>query len=270
MFEYIADRNSRITKINDDKNKKPYNLRGSTRYDIEASCMSRRYHEAHNIQNSIITEYLSTAVCKNGIVLDIGCGTANDGIEILSRNLTINYVGIDYSKYMLNEASRKLEREIINQRCLLLNYDFRNLSYKNILSELKIRNFSTHIICIISSMVLHHYDHPIRLKLYSLIHELLTPEGLFLLTDLFTNSIYLNNQMALEQEISDISNSIQQLRSYDLIEDSKTTLSVHHYRNDNRPSILLDEQNNLLDCGFAKTDIVYRHGQLSVSVAKKE
>lgn len=246
----------------------PYCLLGAKRYDIEGSCMSQRYKEAHKIQNSIVCNTCEISTCEKPVVIDFGCGTGTDGIDILSKNRRAIYIGIDSSTHMLNIAKKKFEQKFTD-RYVFLNLDFQQLTFEYLLSKLKTIDFNLDINCIISSFVLHHYSIETRQNFYNLVFKLLQKDGIFILTDLFKNSIDICNQLALDQEVSEIKEAIEILEQKGLSENDNSTLSIKHYLNKNRPSLLLRESEMLLNNGFDCSDVTYRNGQIGVIVANR-
>lgn len=256
----------RIDNYNSDHD--PFSLEGSLMYDQEASCISDRYKEAHLIQNSVIIRML-TNNNKNSVILDFGCGTGSDGLEILTEISNAIYVGLDSSEYMLKIALKKFDNNKLKSRSFFLRSDFRDLTTDLLIAELGLAMINQEISCIISSLVLHHYNTETRLRFYDLVRSLLKNGGVFVLTDLFSNSVSICNQIALDQELQDISKTIIKLEKNGLKQSFDTTISKHHYLHANQPVSLLNESFILTNCGFKNVDIVYRHGQLGVLVIKK-
>ncbi|WP_312092153.1 class I SAM-dependent methyltransferase [Niallia sp.] len=85
--------------------------RGSSVYDNEQffeNYRARRNRESspnNRIERPILYELL--AEIKGKSILDLGCGDANFGIELLEKGAK-NYVGVEGSKRMYEEASRHL------------------------------------------------------------------------------------------------------------------------------------------------------------------
>jgi SAM-dependent methyltransferase len=250
---------------NSDNN--PYSLEGSTFYDIEAAFISDRYKEAHRIQNSIVINALNNI--PNPVIIDFGCGTGSDGLEILSKLSTSHYIGIDSSIYMLQVASKKFEKEILSSRSLFIKQDIRNLTNDWLLKELSSSMIITEISCIISSLVLHHYSIETRVRFYKLAFQLLKNNGVFLLTDLFSNAINICNQFALDRELNDVRDTINKLENQGIHTNGFTTISPYHYIYQNHPYDLLNETTILVDIGFNKIDVIFRSGQLALLIISK-
>lgn len=250
-------------------NNDPFGLWGAERYDIDASCMSLRYQKAHAVQNDAVSR-IANNFAKFTVAVDFGCGTASDGLDILSNNNNTFYVGIDSSKYMLKRASKKFNENNLSSRSLFLHNDFQAITSGDLLTNLRSRNINPKIQCVMSSLMLHHYCNDSRRAFYRLVLELLDEGGILILTDLFTNTINICNQIALDQEVSEVSESISRLGARGLSTVGDTTLSVDHYLNENSLDTTRAEFNLLTRAGFKSVDIVYRDAQLAVIVALKE
>ena len=112
--------------------------------------------------NSMIKE----KVIFNGNVADLGCGTG-ELIERLSKEISHNFIGIDYSPEMLEQARLRLSG--INNAELRLG-ELEHLPMKN-----------KEIDTVIMNMVLHHISQP-ELPIAEA-YRVLKPEGLFILSD---------------------------------------------------------------------------------------
>jgi ubiquinone/menaquinone biosynthesis C-methylase UbiE len=88
----------------------PYDWSGASRYDLDAQQMPPRYFLAHLIQNELVSAVLRSVSVTHPVVIDVGCGTASDALEILSSVETAIYVGVDRSDAMLTHATDKLAR----------------------------------------------------------------------------------------------------------------------------------------------------------------
>ena len=112
--------------------------------------------------NSMIKE----KVIFNGKIADLGCGTG-ELIERLSKGISHNFIGIDYSPEMLEQARLRLSGT--NNAELRLG-ELEHLPMKNEEIDTAIMN-----------MVLHHISQP-ELPIAEA-YRVLKPEGLFILSD---------------------------------------------------------------------------------------
>ena len=244
----------------------PYGRVGAAMYDIEASWICRRYKYAHRIQNEIVINVLKKAVAAKPVVIDLGCGTGNDGLYILTKMHRSIYCGIDYSKHMLRRAADKLCQQQLRNRSLLIQQDFRLMRPRDVCKSLTNVVLAPDICAVISALALHHYELDEKRRAYTLAYNLLPKGGLFVLVDLFSHSIQLCKELALREEIQDMHRALKHMAHPRI---QHTTLSERHYTEDNRPHILSDEITLLRTIGFKKLDHVYRRGQLSVIAAQR-
>ncbi|MDP2605452.1 MAG: class I SAM-dependent methyltransferase [Deltaproteobacteria bacterium] len=248
----------------------PFGPLGAARYDVDASRMPRRYKCAHKIQNELVINALRKSSAPKPTVLDLGCGTANDGFQILSKTTSAIYFGLDYSSHMIKRAEDKLARHGLKKRSLFLERDFRFVDACGLWAGFKKANLARQVSVVISALALHHYELAEKLHVYTVAYDLLQKGGLFVLTDLFSNSISSVADLALLKESLDVRISIKRLiGSKVTVSSNNTTLSVSHYTDENHPHILSDEIELLLKRGFENVDVVYRHGQLGVICAAK-
>jgi Methyltransferase domain len=249
---------------------RPFGRIGAARYDNDTRGMPRRYHVAHAIQNELVLRSLNISRSPHPVIVDLGCGTANDGLSLLSRAENAIYVGIDYSSHMLARAATKLTRGGYKSRNLLLDRDFRELTRDELVTCIEVAGLASEIRCVISAIALHHYDIREKRSVYQLAFNLLPKGGLLILSDLYTNSIGHSADWAWAKELFDIRNAVERLESRNKRKNNgPSTISEHHYREENRPQILTEEVSLLGKIGFAKIDVVYRNGQLGVLVIEK-
>jgi SAM-dependent methyltransferase len=243
----------------------PFDRIGAEHYDSDAQLMARRYKSAHRIQNELVCSSLSHASCGHLIVLDLGCGTGSDGIQILSNARNALYLGVDCSDHMLVQAEDKCLRQGLRKRCHFVRRDIRLLTLNNLLESSTFFKSSSGIACVITALVLHHYRPDEKRKIYRFSYDILPKDGLFVLTDLYLNSLKCCADQALRRELADVRNTIKRLGVSD--SDRHTTICERHYIEDNQPQILLSEIALLNEVGFGDVDIVFRSGQLAVLAA---
>jgi SAM-dependent methyltransferase len=246
----------------------PFGITGAERYDIDAQYMPSRYKHAHRIQNNLLLHTLQYEKSGNPVVVDLGCGTGTDGHILLSATDTTKYVGIDCSDSMLSRAYSKLHQFIVGNRAILAHRDILQVSVKEVMDYLSPYCIDN-VFCVISAFVLHHYTATEKHAIFRFIYALLPKNGYFILTDLFASEIRYCNDVALNQELSDI-RRIQQLNPRSIASCScDTTVSEHHYLVENRPHVLSDDIRLLHECGFLFVDVAYRSYQVGVIMARR-
>lgn len=248
----------------------PFGTVGASTYDDDAARMPTRYKRAHTIQNELVVNALRSnkALLGKKVVVDLGAGTSNDGLEILSRSPQAFYLGIDYSQPMVARAEEKMRLHGYAQRSAFLQCDFLTARLGDIMHELAETQMNNHVPVVISALALHHYELVEKHNAYKLAYDLLSPGGLFILTDLFTNGITGCANYAFQTEISDINVAVRKCGENATDDQQATTLSIEHY-NSNKPQKLAHEMRGLRECGFDCIDVAYRDGQLATLVAEK-
>lgn len=241
----------------------PFSKIGASAYDKDAAYMPRRYKTAHAIQNDLICSLLKKNA-KFSIVVDLGCGTANDGVDILSRIRNASYVGIDSSDDMLAVARRKFTQNSLQDRCLFIKCDFRSLNADDLRLALAARGLNSNISCVMSALTLHHYNAVEKRGIYSLMRSALAPGGYAIVTDLYSNSLEPCAHHALKTELEGVRKA---LRALGEIEKPHSTISIRHYLEENRPQPLSGDLEQMGGAGFKTADVVFRSGQLAVIAA---
>jgi ubiquinone/menaquinone biosynthesis C-methylase UbiE len=124
---------------------------------------------------------LSLSPVKNGYIklaelmpnnsrnlLDLGCGTGLELVEIYKRFPEIKVTGIDLTQKMLDKINEKFHNKSIK----LINADYFEYAFGKNLYDI-----------IISYETLHHYGHEEKTKLYKKIHNALIQEGQYIECD---------------------------------------------------------------------------------------
>lgn len=125
MFSIISSPSSENIRIN------PFGEEGAALYDCDVSRMPERYKQAHAVQNELVISALSChEETLHSVVVDLGSGTANDGLEILARSTSAIYVRIDNSLPMIDLAKAKMHRRGFNNRSVFLERSF--LAFNNV------------------------------------------------------------------------------------------------------------------------------------------
>lgn len=167
----------------------PFGRIGAAIYDHDASCMPRRYKYAHAIQNEIVRTALKNSSTANPVVVDLGCGTAADGIDILLKVGDAIYLGVDYSRHMLARAVDKFDRHSLQSRGLFLKRDLRFVTADDIYADFGNMILDRQISSVISALTLHHYELDMKAQVYKLAYDLLSARGMLVLTDLYSNTM---------------------------------------------------------------------------------
>jgi len=263
-----ADGNSSDADAGSTQTKRdPFDWAGAARYDLEYKKISRRYKYAHALQNRLVDCALRGGNSGAAIVVDLGCGTANDGLEILRSRRNAIYLGIDKSEAMLARARRKLRAADFGPRSILVKADVREITATELSSIAIAHGLVPYFRCLICTLFLHHYSDKERRAVYRMARKLLTDQGVLIVTDLYANSLPFCANQALLQEVRDVRLAIRRLGSSASGSDTPTTLSEQHYLAENKPAELGAELCLLRSEGFSQIDIPYRCGQLAILAA---
>jgi len=127
------------------------------------------------------------------VILDLGCGTGLELVEIYKRFPYINVTGIDISQKMLDKLREKFSEKNINLiKANYLEYDFGTNAYDTV----------------ISYQTLHHFEYEEKVKLYKKLLNALIPNGQYFECDymVFTQKeedfhFYENRRLRSEQGI---------------------------------------------------------------------
>ncbi len=122
-----------------------------------------------------LKQSMISAIEKNvqggSTILDMGCGTAMAAEDILLSANHYRYYGVDFSAWMVEEATKRLQR--FGPQAALMRFDFLKLD-QVVLPQLN---------AIISSLAIHHFNN--KQEIYALVRKLLpAPQGVFILSDL--------------------------------------------------------------------------------------
>lgn len=237
-------------------------------YEEEYDRMPQRYRQARDIQMTFVLSAARTTSFVPSIILDLGCGTARQGMDVLSGSRNTFYLGLDRSEAMLKYAARKLSGFAASARWKLVKADFGTVTPECIGAALESYHSLDQVTAVMSAFALHHLDPRTKRNVIELIRSVLPDGGRFVYADLFTNSIEECSRRALETELND-------LRQFEWADDGgrwhgrlPPTLCERHYINENKPLPLQQEIDLLHLSGFATVDIVCREGQLAVLVAE--
>lgn len=246
-----------------------FGRKGAGNYDFDAESMPDRYSTSHRIQNEIVLAHVRSEYDVWPAILDLGCGTAIDGVSLSKYASQVRYIGIDKSKSMLDVARNKMRWSPGFDQVKLHLGDLHFYTRHEKLQSIVSASFCTHIGAVIAAYVFHHYDRLYKETIFRRILELLPSGGVFVLTDLFSNQNAFCSDLCLEQEIQDIQRSArhQKNRNSESIEFS--TWTEDHYRHVNKPASLSEEIDLLRGAGFHSVDVVYREAQVAVVAAEK-
>jgi tRNA (cmo5U34)-methyltransferase len=180
-------------------------------------------------------------------VLDLGAGTGQFTWQILSRYPNASFTLVDLAPKMLDIARQRF-KGFSNSFDYIVD-DFRNLA--------DLREFDL----VISSLAIHHLDHPGKQALFKDIYASLKPTGLFINVDQIQAptpglreyywSAWLKNVRQNNAAEDQIQLSVQRRTTYD------------------KDALLADQLLWLQNAGFASVDIIYKDHFIGVFYAAK-
>lgn len=246
----------------------PFDTCDPAEYDEEYLRMPRRYKHARTIQNEIVCSGLRGSSAKPAVVVDLGSGTANDGLYILKNVGESFYLGIDRSSPMITRARDKMRNQGFDGRSVFLQQDFHITTIRDFKRHIRCLKIQGRVAIVMSVLALHHSERAAKLRVYRLAHQLLASGGRFVLTDLFSNNIMDCKQLALQKELSDVRSMKVRFANRSPAGIAASTMNEDHYVQSNKPMSLTLELDYLRESGFHLVDVVFRDGQLAVVVAE--
>lgn len=247
-------------------NSDPFGQLGADRYDIDSLYMAPRYSRAHAVQNQIVRECIRK---KNGPgwVIDFGCGTASDAVEILGKLKDSYYLGVDRASAMLRRATQKIRENGLADRATFVEADFTNANEASYFKAMNDLSDATRIDAIVCSFALHHCDKGERDRLYNFAKSFAGIGTVFVISDLFLASDGICNEVSISEELRDIRVAVENIRGTQALGPVATTVSESHYLMANKPTALMEEYQCLIGHGYCNVDIAFRDAQVGVLVA---
>jgi ubiquinone/menaquinone biosynthesis C-methylase UbiE len=189
--------------------------------------------------------------CKNGYVklaeaipanaaslLDLGCGTGLELVEIFKRNPEIKVTGVDLTKEMLD----KLNDRFSNKNITLINASYFEYDFGTNMYDVAI-----------SAETLHHFEHGDKVTLYEKIFNALAASGKYIECD----------YMVVNQEEEDFYYSeSKRLRKENGVEDGE----FYHY---DTPCTVDNQIAMLKKAGFRNVKEIWREESTTIVVAEK-
>lgn len=245
-----------------------FGAHGANRYDLDASVAPERYRIAQSVRNNLAMRLLGT-LPTNRIVVDLGCGTGTDGIDILYKAHDSAFVGLDSSPYMLDRARAKLQEANLSSRSIVFECNICAVASEQIREKLDKFDSHNYAGLVISAFTFHHFNPKEKANAFRLAYELVVAGGFLLLTDLYSSMVTECAEQALQMELSDIRDCQRQYECRYGPSIHPTTLSVEHYVEENHPTVLGDDIRQLAQVGFQDIDVVFKYGQVTIVVARK-
>jgi SAM-dependent methyltransferase len=267
-------------------------------YDHTVRMTDRAYDLIHNVTARTLDFWLSQRATKHSIdspvwILDVGCGTGTEAIQVLTKSPYYHIVCIDSSREMLDEFREKARRAFgnssANGRLVFAEMDFRERGWlDSSIAELAPGRSPNNFAAAMSVYALHHLLPDEKREVYRAIYQRLEVDSVFINSDLYAFSTPWLSELAQAEEESWIEQefgiSISQSDSMSAIRGANgirlRDAWLDHVRTENRPlpitskksaeiSESVSEEHLLCEVGYARVEVPARHYQSAVLVAVK-
>lgn len=180
-------------------------------------------------------------------VIDLGCGTGTVAKAIADRFPNAEILCLDISPKMIELATRKL--------CT-----YKNISY--IVGDFCTTSFETPFDVVVSSLALHHIESDgEKREFYTSIYNSLAPSGQFFNADVVLASSAFHQTINIYKWVEYMSKSVS-------MDEIQNKWLVAH-KNEDRPSVLIDQLKWLEQIGFTSIDVFWKYYNFSVYGGKK-
>jgi len=154
-------------------------------YDASIDLVVPAYSSMHAMVLDIMR---ASKVTTKGHILDVGSGSGADSISILKAFPRSRVCSLDLCKPIQDQHQRKLEslgkkQPSLLRRATLIWGDI--LDYCSKMDALLERSGGELYSAVVSSLVIHHFSHAEKMRVYRLAHCLLKPGGVLINADLF-------------------------------------------------------------------------------------
>jgi tRNA (cmo5U34)-methyltransferase len=183
---------------------------------------------------------------KSQRILELGSGSGHLTRRIRKAFPDAEIYAIDLSREMLIKCQETTDPS----RLQLLRMDFENLSFAPDFFDL-----------VVSSISIHHIDHPAKQKLFRQVFQCLRPGGVLAYSDQFagdTDEIYRKHMEAWKKEAAALGASAQEWAAW-----------MQHQEDHDHHASLRDQLAWLQKAGFAGIDCVWRYLLWTVMVAER-
>ncbi|HOI39370.1 MAG TPA: methyltransferase domain-containing protein [Methanobacterium sp.] len=179
-------------------------------------------------------------------ILDLGCGTGNISLKLKERFPNARITCVDMAENMIKMAKYKLA-------------SYNDVEF--IIADVRDLDFEDDFDAVVSSLALHHLQHPEKKPFYHRIKRFLKRGGVFYNADNILGSSPHLNQLYMDKWIEFM------LKSHTQEEIDSVWLPKH--REEDFPSPLMDHVHWLEEVGFEKVDVVWKSYMFGVYGGKK-
>jgi tRNA (cmo5U34)-methyltransferase len=179
-------------------------------------------------------------------ILDLGCGTGNISLKVKERFPNARITCVDMAENMIKMAKYKLA-----------SYD----DVEFIIADVRDLDFKDDFDAVVSSLALHHLQHPEKKPFYHTIRRFLKKGGVFYNADNILGSSPHLNQLYMDKWIEFM------LKSH--TQEEIDTVWLPKHREEDFPAPLMDHIHWLEDAGFEDVDVVWKSFMFGVYGGKK-
>ncbi len=262
-----------------------YALNEAGAYDATIEWVAPYYQQMHQMMLRLAVESMPTDGRQSSnplLALDIGSGTGTEAISLLQAFPDLRLLGLDLCGPMNDVFREKAAKaNVAENRFHLMEADVLDpASGEAIRREATTVFGSSRFHLIVSAFTLHHLKTDQKAEIFRMIYDLLEPDGIFLLGDLFNyggESSWLTSSI-FNWEISWIESNFEQ-GAQDAEEAGKTQDGVHlrrlkeqwirHYMADNKLDGVTTQLAQLRNVGFSEAGNPFRYWQVGLIWAKK-
>ncbi len=210
-------------------------------YDRDIQAIIPGHRELHQHIKAIVKKFGKERIS----ILELGTGTGLTAECILKVIPNAKYLGIDFSRTMLNGAKRRLKKY--------------NAAF--VLGDYAKVTFPKKVGLVISVIGIHHQTNDGKRKLFKKIHQALNPNGIFLFGDLVT---FRNPKEVALNDAKHYAHLVRNARDEQCLKDW-----AHHHKFLNIPAPLEDLIAWLEKAGFRDIKVAYRKYNTALIYAKK-
>lgn len=179
-------------------------------------------------------------------ILDLGCGTGNISLKLKERFPNARITCVDMAENMIKMAKYKLA-------------SYNDVEF--IIADVRDLDFEDDFDAVVSSLALHHLQHPEKKPFYHRIKRFLKRGGVFYNADNILGSSPHLNQLYMDKWIEFM------LKSHTKEEIDSVWLPKH--REEDFPAPLMDHIHWMEEVGFEEVDVVWKSHMFGVYGGKK-
>jgi len=201
---------------------------------------------------SIIARVATMFSSNSPRILDIGCGYGDVTAEVLRYAPNASIFMVDFSEEMIQRSMKRFKE---NKNIQILRHDLNN----GLPGEFQPKEFDA----VVSCFALHHVDFEHRVPLYSQIHQVLKPDGIFVNGDRFREDSPSLHNMVFDEWVAWMQDQIREkMGKVRTFEEIKAQQLASDEQLGDKPGTIWTMQCDLKKVGFAYADCLFKARQL--------